>query len=245
MGVPPLGLCERDVHVWTVRIQASDELAANFERVLTSDEMDRAARFRFDGLRHSYVIARGTLRSLLGRYLDVPPASVRLNYGSRGKPALPSDAGLEFNTTHSGGLAAFAFTVGCPIGVDVEQIRPLTELNDIASRFFCREEAAEILSLPPSERERAFFLCWTRKEAYIKAIGDGLSTPLDDFRVTLRDHETARLVHLGQDIDAARAWTLEDLGLASGYAAALAYHDRQRSLSVFPIADAAEFIGEP
>lgn len=238
-------LSGRDVHVWILRTGASDAVAAKFEPVLVSDERDRAARFRFDHLRQSFVITRGALRCLLGRYLGLDPASIRFNYGSKGKPALAATAGIEFNMTHSGGLAAFAFTVGCQIGVDLEQIRPLTETQDIANRFFCSEEAAEIMSLPPSERERAFFCCWTRKEAYIKAIGDGLSAPLDEFRVTLQPNEPAQFIHLAHDTNAAKAWTLHDLCLASDYAAALAYRDRQRSLSVFPIVDPAEFIGIP
>jgi 4'-phosphopantetheinyl transferase len=241
----PFDLSGRDVHVWTLRTGASDDVAAKFEPVLVRGERDRAAGFRFDHLRRSFVIARGALRCLLGRYLDLDPASIRFNYGSKGKPAVASAAGIEFNATHSGGLAAFAFTVGCQIGVDLEQIRPLTEMQHIADRFFCPEEAAEIRSLPPSERERAFFCCWTRKEAYIKAIGDGLSAPLDKFRVTLQPNEAARFIHLAHDIIAAKAWTLHDLCLASVYAAALAYRDRQRSLSVFPIVDPAGLIGIP
>jgi 4'-phosphopantetheinyl transferase len=98
------------------------------------------------------------------------------------------------------------------------------------------------MSLPPSERERAFFICWTRKEAYIKAIGDGLSIPLNEFRVSLQPNEPARFIHLAHNTDAAKAWMLHDLGLASEYAAAVAYRDRQRSLSVFPIVDPAEII---
>jgi 4'-phosphopantetheinyl transferase len=107
--------------------------------------------------------------------------------------------------------------------------------------FFCLEEATEIMSLPPSERERAFFRCWTRKEAYIKAIGDGLSAPLDGFRVTVLPNAPAHFVHLGRGTTDTGAWTLHDLCLAPDYAAALAYRDRQRPLSIFPIVDLAEF----
>jgi 4'-phosphopantetheinyl transferase len=221
---------------------ASDVLAAKFESVLASDEKDRAARFILERRRHSFVVARGVLRCLLGRYLDMHPANIRFNYGSKGKPAVTSTLGIEFNATHSGELAVFAFTAGCPIGVDLEQIRPLSDIQDIADRFFCSEEAAELMALPPTEREHAFFRCWTRKEAYIKAIGEGLSAPLDEFRVTLQPTEPARFVHISRDT--AEAWTLHDLGLASGYAAALAYRDRERSLSVFPIEDSLTVMGQ-
>lgn len=168
---------------------------------------------------------------------------MRFNYGSKGKPELASPLGIEFSVTHSGGLAAFAFISGREIGIDVELMRPLVEMQSIADRVFCPEEAAEIMSLPPSERQRAFFYCWTRKEAYIKAIGDGLSKPLDDFRVTVKSSEQARFIHLAHDTNAAQTWTLHDLNLAPNYAAALTYHDQRRSLSVRPIVDPAHFIG--
>jgi 4'-phosphopantetheinyl transferase len=145
--------------------------------------------------------------------------------------------------THSGDMAAFVFTIGCQIGIDLERVRGLSEAQEIANRYFCPDEAAEIMALPPNERERAFFLCWTRKEAYIKAIGDGLSTPLHEFRVTLQPNEPARLVHLARDKEAARVWTLHDLSLASNYAAAIAYRDRQRPLSIIPIVDPRELTG--
>jgi 4'-phosphopantetheinyl transferase len=118
-------------------------------------------------------------------------------------------------------------------------------MQDIASRFFCPEEAAEISSLPVNEHERAFFSCWTRKEAYLKATGDGLSTPLDQFRVTLKPTEPAKFVHFRQDTREAEKWTLHDLRLTSGYAAALAYRDRPRRLQVFPTIDSAEFMRLP
>jgi len=231
------------IHVWTLRIEASDAVAANLERILAPDEKDRARRFHFATHRHSFVLTRGILRCLLGRYLNVHPAGIQFSYGSKGKPAIELAADIEFNTTHSANLAVFAFTVGCELGVDVEQIRPMPDMQNIADRFFCAEEAAELMSLPPSEREPAFFRCWTRKEAYIKAIGEGLSAPLDQFRVTFQPNEPARFVHVAHDRNAAQAWTLHDLRLAPDYAAALAYRDRPRSLSVFPIADLSEFLG--
>jgi len=203
--------------------------------------MGRAAQFRFERDRNSFVLARGVLRTLLGRYLHISPAGIRFEYRPKGKPALALPAGIDFNVSHSGGLAVFAFTAGCEIGVDVESIRPLPDLQSIADRFFCAGEAAELMSLAADQREPAFYLCWTRKEAYIKASGDGLSAPLDGFRVTLRPGQPARFVHLANDT--AQAWSLHDLALASGYAAALAYRDAQRPVVVLPVADPAELPG--
>jgi 4'-phosphopantetheinyl transferase len=220
-------------------------MAARFDPVLATDEKERARRFRFDHLRQSFVITRGVLRCLLARYVGLDPAELRFACGPKGKPALASAAGIEFNATHSGGSALFAFATGCQVGIDLELMRPIAGAQDLADRFFCPEEAAEIRSLPPGERERAFFRCWTRKEAYIKAIGDGLSAPLDGFRVALRPGEAARLVHIAHDTDAAAAWTLDDLGPAAGYLAALAYRDRRRSVSTFALDDPARLLDAP
>jgi len=232
----------RTVYVWPVHTVASIDVAAEFERVLTPDERDRVARFRFDHLRHSFVLARGSLRILLGRYLSVSPAIIRFTHNSKGKPALSAPAYLDFNASHSGDLAVFAFTTGLEIGVDVEKIRSLTDMQNIASRFFCPEEAEEIMSLPENQRTRAFFLCWTRKEAYVKAIGEGLSAPLNGFSVTVQPNQPARFVHFAQGANAAMNWTLYDLQLAPEYAAALAYHDVERPVVVFQVTDPVELL---
>ena len=236
-----LELSGREVHIWTLPTTAASATAVMFEPILAPDGLDRARRFHFTHLRESFLIARGALRCLLGRYLDLHPKSIRLSYSSKGKPALEAGTHIQFNMTHSGSLAAIAITADCQIGIDVEQVRPLSDMQQIADHFFCSEETSEIMSLPPSERERAFFCCWTRKEAYIKAIGDGLSAPLDGFRVTVLPNTPARFVHLGHGAADTDAWTLHDLCLTPDYAAALAYCDRQRPLSIFPIIDLVEF----
>jgi 4'-phosphopantetheinyl transferase len=235
-------LSGRNVEIWPVRIDAADAVAERFELYLGSDEKHHAARFRFDELRRSFVIARGALRILLGHYVNVSPTSIEFKYGSRGKPALAGPACVEFNVSHSGGLALFAFTIGCNLGVDVEQIRTLNDSQRIADRFFCSDEAIELMSLTTNQRETAFYLCWTRKEAYIKATGNGLSAPLDSFRVTLRPGEPARFLRLGQDNNSAAMWRLLDLQLAPNYAAALAYCDKERPVDLFRISDAAELL---
>jgi 4'-phosphopantetheinyl transferase len=234
-------LAGRTIQVWAVVTEAPDSIVAELEELLSPDEKIRASRFRFDRHRRSFVIARGTLRILLGRYLDRAPAGIQFECGAKGKPAVAPRNELEFNVSHSGGLATFAFTLGCQIGIDLEKIRPLPDMEPIARRFFNTDEAAEIMSLHPKERDRAFFLCWTRKEAYIKATGDGLSAPLDDFRVTLRPCELPRFVHISHDEAAAGAWTLHDLQFAPDYAGALAYRGSERDLSVMPILDPAEY----
>jgi 4'-phosphopantetheinyl transferase len=193
-------------------------------------------------LRNSFVITHGVLRCLLGRYLNRGPSRICFVYGDKGKPGIDSDANLEFNLTHSEDMAAIAFTAGCQLGIDLEHIRPLADLQQIADRYFNPGEAAELMLLAANEREQGFFRCWTRKEAYIKAVGDGLSCALDSFRVTLLPDALPRLIHIAEDRVAADMWTLHDLRLAPDYAAALAYRDRQRSLSIFPILDLSDFL---
>ena len=230
------------VHIWPLRTEASDDVAAVAERVLAADEMNRAAKFGFHKLRQSFVITRGVLRHLLGRYLRLQPADIEFVYGSKGKPAITSAAGLQFNLAHSNGMAVIAIAADCQIGVDLEYMRPIPDMQYLAQRFFCAEEAAELMSLLPSERQGAFFRCWTRKEADLKAIGDGLSAPLNAYRVTVRPNDPARLIHLGHDRAADEAWTLHDLFLAPNYAAALAYRDEARFLTVLPIVSGRELL---
>jgi 4'-phosphopantetheinyl transferase len=241
MPAGPSRLGVDEVHIWTMPIQASVAVVTELQRTLGRDELERASRFRFPHLTSAYVITHGVLRLLLARYLDRGPARISFEYGVRGKPNVSKSRQIDFNLTHSAGMAAVAVTTGCALGIDLEHLRSMPDLEEIAGRYFCPEEAAEILSLAPGEREQAFFRCWTRKEAYIKAIGDGLSCPLDSFQVTVQAGTPARLVHIAHDRVAAARWTLHDLSLAPDYIAALAYPDRRRSISVFPISDLAAF----
>ena len=135
----------------------------------------------------------------------------------------------------------FAFTVGCPIGIDLEQIRPLHDMDHIAERFFCREEAAELMSLAQPERERAFYRCWTRKEAYIKALGGGLSIPLDSFCVTVSPDTAAHFVRVTNGADPA-LWSLHDFSIGSDYMSALAYFDKRRPIAVSPLLDTSALL---
>jgi len=235
-------LTGRAVHVWPVSIQAPVPVVDRFRSLLSADETARSARFRFEHLQHSFILARGALRILLGRYLNTPPRDLEFRYGSKGKPALAESAALQFNASHSGDLALFAFTMDCDLGVDIEAVRPMPDMEDVTRRFFCPEETAELMALPDGHRDQGFFLCWTRKEAYIKATGEGLSAPLDAFRVTLRPGEAARMIHLERDPIAAHAWSLHDLALDPRYAAALAYRDSPRPLEIFKLVNPKQLL---
>jgi 4'-phosphopantetheinyl transferase len=231
--VRPKELAAHEVHIWTMPTHAAEAALTELERVVGEDEQERASRFHFRHLRDSFVVTHGVLRCVLAGYLDLAPQEISFAAGARGKPGVSDTSLLQFNLTHSDAMAAIAVMTDCAVGIDLERLRPIADMEEIARRYFCAEEAAEILGLPADERDRAFFRCWTRKEAYIKAIGDGLSCPLDSFQVTIE--ADAQLVHIAGDRAAAAAWTLHDLPLAPGYIAAVAYRDRPRKLSVMPI----------
>jgi len=198
------------------------------------DERSRAARFYFRRDRERFIVARAILRVILGRYLNRAPESLSFSYGSHGKPALASKSGAEpicFNTSHSQGMALYVVTRGREIGVDLELIRDGLAVEQIAEQFFSRREISALCSLPAELRRRAFFLCWTRKEAYIKARGEGLSLPLDQFEVSLTPGQPAALVSVREDSNEAYRWSLEELFPAANYAAALAVEGRDWSLA--------------
>jgi 4'-phosphopantetheinyl transferase len=225
----------RDVHVRSVRLEASDTAVSQLELSLAPDELERAARFRFDYLRHSFVVARGTLRALLGRYLLQPPADLQFEYGANGKPTVRGTTGIAFNVSHAGDIAAFAFTIGCELGIDLEPIRSIPEMGDVARRFFCSAEVEELASLPQDQKDLGFYSCWTRRESFIKARGDKLATMMDQLQVSLQPGAPPCFVQVPHEAGSASAWSLHDLDLAPGNAAALAYRDLKRRIELFPL----------
>lgn len=220
---PPRPVLEGAVHVWCAPLDPAPEAVLHYRTLLAPDERTRADRFRFDQHRRHFTVARGILRTLLGRYLDVDPRRVEFGYGSHGKPSLGgsfADSGLQFNVSHSGELALYAVSLGRELGVDIEHVHPMDDAVEIAERFFSASENVVFRSLPATAREEAFFNCWTRKEAYIKAVGEGLSFPLHAFDVSLAPGEPARLLG-ARDAEQAARWTLRGLDPAPGYKAAL------------------------
>ena len=224
---PPeaLFLDEGAVHGWRCDLDTPDEVVADARRVLSADELKRADRFYRVEHRNRFAVARGTLRALLGRYLDVVARSVEFEYGDKGKPSLVGGfPKLEFNVSHSGGKALYAFTFLAPIGVDIEAARPGLEAEKIARRFFSEAESRELMSLPEDAREAGFYNCWTRKEAYIKAQGDGFSLSLKRFEVTLKPGDAPRFLRIDGEEDLSR-WTLATLDPGEGYTGAIALRD--------------------
>ena len=217
-----MSLEESEIHVWRAELDAPAWVQERLRRYLSSDELARAAKFLFEPHRRRFVAARGILRDVLARYLGCIPAALQFRYGPHGKPEVDS-AGLDlrFNLSHAGDVALVAVARGREVGIDVERIRPEAATDAIARRFFSPREVEALAALTPAERLEAFFRCWTRKEAYIKARGEGLRIPLSSFDVSI-GREPALLAMRGAPEEGAR-WTLAGLQPGPGYVGALAY----------------------
>jgi 4'-phosphopantetheinyl transferase len=218
-------LASNEVHVWRACLDVPPATLDSLLPTLSTDERTRAERFHFQSDREKFIAAHGILRAILGRYVNRAPECLSFYHGTHGKPSLTREFGgntIRFNLSHSHGVALYAIARRREVGVDLEFVRPDLEFEQIAERFFSRRERTTLRALPTEMHQFAFFLCWTRKEAYIKAKGEGLSLPLAQFDVSLTPGQPAALLNTRPDSDEARRWSLHELNLASGYVAALA-----------------------
>ena len=225
MRAAALALPEVEVHVWCLSLESPPEGLAAFAALLSPDEKRRADRVVFEEDRDHTIVGRGLLRTLLGGYLGQDPARLEFTYGPQGKPALARDgpgSSLEFNLSHSGGLAIYAFSWGRRLGIDLERVRHLPEADRLASRFFSARENALIRSRSGEPKLVAFFTIWTCKEAILKAEGDGLTKPLSRTEVSLSEGQPVRLISVDGSTGRAAHWRLETFAPAPGYQAALA-----------------------
>jgi 4'-phosphopantetheinyl transferase len=207
-----------DLWVWSLAVDEGER--ARLDQFLSDEEHARANRFVFARDRERFVVAHGALRDILGRRLGVAPGALRFSISEHGKPALKSSVGpFHFNLTHSEDLAALA-TAPLELGVDIEFIRPLKE--DVAERFFSKREIAALAALPAEDQLTGFYRCWTRKEAIVKAIGEGLSHALDSFDVSVAAGQPAIVERWGDESDTARQWRLANFEPAPGFAGAIA-----------------------
>jgi 4'-phosphopantetheinyl transferase len=245
---PPPPLLPRELHVWRVELDrppAADVLAGR----LSAEERRRAERFVREIDRRRFLVGHAALRTILGRYLDIPPHRVETVLRAGGKPELlPSQfsprplgegpgvralAALRFNLSHSEALALIAVALDCEVGVDVEHVRPIDDVESIVKRYFAPGEQAAWRALPERERLGGFFRCWTRKEAYLKARGIGLSGGLDRFEVSLAPDEPPRLLQVADPSDAAARWQMYDVPAGQGYLAACVVEGVVEKLSLF------------
>ena len=224
--VPPdnLTLGPQEVHVWRADLDRQAGLHARMWQGLSPEERQRATRFKTPDLQARFILGRGLLRAILARYLAVEPGRVQFQYTPHGKPELAAGPGdnLRFNLSHAGGCALYAVTLDRRVGVDVEHVRPAPwDYREVAERFFTPNEVAALQKLPAADQSRAFFTCWTLKESYLKAVGLGLSMPLDQFEVSWGPGDAATLSAVAGAPDDASRWSLRRLDPGPDYAAAL------------------------
>ena len=214
-----------EIHIWSISLDPPPDHADRLTRLLADDEKARADRFRFDRHRRQYAVGRGALRTLLAAYLGTRPELIAFSYGPRGKPFLAeplAGTGLQFNLSNSDEMALVGFVRGVEIGVDIEYLKSMPDCVEISERFFSQSEREVLRSLPQEVKEEGFFNCWTRKEAYLKAVGEGLAAPLDSFDVTLAPGEPPRMLTLEGDAARAARWTFRHFRPAEKYIGALA-----------------------
>ncbi len=226
-----------EVHVWRANLSCNLQHVRSLWQILSVDEQIRADRFRFKEDRELFILARGMLRVILSRYLDKKPEYLHFAYNSHGKPSLigmPGEEMLYFNVSHSSGLVMYAVTRNREVGIDIERIIPGLDYEQIARHYFSQREIATLSDIQgENAREKAFYNCWTRKEAYIKGRGEGLSLRLDQFDVSLRPGKPAKLLNHYQFPQEVYRWSLKEIRPAPGYAASLAVEGQNWQLYYF------------
>lgn len=219
----PVILAPDEVHLWRVDLEAVAGEEAHWSTIVSDDERARGARFHFAIHRQYFIAGRAILRRVLAAYLAADPGDLKFSYSAKNKPALagPHLDQISFNVSHSGEMALVAVTQHRQVGVDLEFIRHDFDTAAIATRFFSAVEQEQLAALPPDERHETFFRCWTRKEAYIKATGDGLSLPLHQFDVSIAPRDQNALLAARPDAAESKRWCLRDVDVKSGYAGAI------------------------
>ncbi len=234
-----ISLQSNHIHIWYCPFDAFNELTIqHFFELLSADEQQRALRFRFDKDRQHNIIARANLRLLLANYLSLAAKELTFEYSDYDKPFLSENQntiGLTFNITHAKNVCLLAFSAKHNFGIDVESLSREAANEEIARRFFAEEEVRAFLALPKAERTEGFFRAWTRKEAFIKAIGEGLSFPLEDFVVSLDDTHSAKLLSIKGDKQAAENWQMHSFLPQEDYIAAVAYPDKIKQIHYWQV----------
>ena len=217
-------LSMNDVHIWRAGIDLPSKRVQEFKGSLSTEERIKADRFRFEQDKSRFIAARGILRRILACYLGVDPGTIRLCYEKDGKPRLQNafgKTGIQFNLSHSEGLAFYVFAEGHEVGVDVEYMREISEMEQIVEQFFSVTERVFFGTLPTSEKQETFFNWWTRKEAFTKATGEGLSYPLDRFDVSAGPGKSVGLLTILGDTKEASRWSMWDVRPAEQFAGAV------------------------
>lgn len=223
--IPATAPATGEVHLWLITLADSEHELAQFERLLSPDELSRANRLLARQARNRFVAGRGFLRITLAHYLDLDPEALLLNHGEQGKPYLAGiygEKGLKFSLSHTGNRAILAVTSHYEIGVDLEEVKDNIPFQDMARRYFSHREQTELFSLPAHMQLAAFYRCWTRKEAYMKGCGTGFSQPSNDFDVSLLPGQSAALLAHHISPNEVKRWKITDISIEDDLSAALA-----------------------
>jgi len=220
------------IHIWNIKYR-DDENLEEYKSVLSENELERAGKFRYDKHRNIFIKTRGLQRILIAKYLQDKPNDIHIEFGPHGKPFCKNKSQLTFNASHAGAVILLAFTLKNELGIDVELIKKEVEVESISKHFFSENEIVKLISLDKSLRHEAFFTCWSRKEALIKAIGDGLSFPLDQFEVSFAADEPVSLLETKWDETEKNQWTILDIPLENDYKGALAVKAKGQSIEYF------------
>lgn len=219
------------------RLDIGEDVVRTAEELLSDEERDRAGRFVFARDRNRFIVARAGLRKLLAERLKISPEMVELEYGPHGKPALASGSlheDLRFNISHADDVVVYAISKGCEIGVDVEAVHAIPDIDEVAAHCFSTHESAAYRRLDRSDKLQGFFNCWTRKEAFVKAIGEGLSHPLDSFDVTLAPTDDARLLRVGSGSEDHSGWQLFSFDPFPDYVGAVVVDSPTQQVNLIP-----------
>jgi len=219
------------IHIWTIALDEDPAIVSSLVDMLSGDERVRAARFRTTELRVRFVVAHGALRTILSGYLGIPPGAVRFDTTQSGKPYVPG-AGLTFNLSRSEGLALCAITVAGQVGVDIERLRPVDDEDAIVHRYFAPGEMRQYEAVRSPERTAAFFSTWTRKEAFVKAVGSGLQRELSSFEVEVSPDAVCPRLTLEPEEQQA-IWSLRSFSPRPQYVAAVALDRDIEALEFF------------
>ncbi|ABG53648.1 MAG: 4'-phosphopantetheinyl transferase superfamily protein [Trichodesmium sp. St16_bin4-tuft] len=227
-------LSENNVHIWSTNLKLSSDKIEELSTILSPDEKNRANKFYFEKDKNRFIIARGTLRTILSRYLNIEPKKLQFTYSDRGKPYLKNTS-ILFNLSHSQDLALYGITKINLIGIDLEYIRPMNDAVNLAKRFFSLQEYKLISQLPPQKQQETFFKIWTCKEAYLKATGDGLAGHLEKVEICLTPEKPVEFFSINGDIEAASHWYLYQFIPQPNYIAAVVVAEKNQKLSFWQI----------
>ena len=230
------------LHIWAAALNEFVSQAPILGSLLSPAEQARAEKFKLLEHRNHYLVRRGLLRLILSRYLQQHPSAIHFQHGPKGKPELrrkENSLPLFFNTSHSAEITVCAVTSACPIGVDVERTRQIPEIEGIARRFFLPRETQTLMALSPEARLQAFYVCWVRKEAFLKATGEGISAGLARVEVTVAPHEKPMVVSIAGEQRVHEQWQLHPFSPAPGYVGCVAYRNAPLVLSQWRQAEIA------